>query len=158
NSNTPIDLSEDNDLVNGTRPRPPSSSSTSRKPQKREPTPAHHKAHRYAMKERFPEGWSPPKKLSRDAMHGLRRLHALDPEQFSTPVLAARFRISPEAVRRILKSRWEPTTERQVKLAQKEREGRLRRLDERVEYKRREEQEARDVGGKNGVERDKLEF
>lgn len=49
--------------------------------------------------------WAPGRKLSRAAMDGLRMLHAHDPEVFSTPVLANKFQISPEAVRRILKVR-----------------------------------------------------
>ncbi|KZS96339.1 hypothetical protein SISNIDRAFT_400471, partial [Sistotremastrum niveocremeum HHB9708] len=65
--------------------------------------------HREAMKKRFPDGWNPPKKLSREAMEGLRVLHQHDPTQFSTAVLAAKFAISPEAVTRILKSKWQPS-------------------------------------------------
>jgi hypothetical protein len=41
-------------------------------------------------------------------MDDLRSLHAQDPYAWSTPRLAERFRISPEAVRRILKSKWRP--------------------------------------------------
>ncbi|KAJ6543815.1 hypothetical protein B0H10DRAFT_1668915, partial [Mycena sp. CBHHK59/15] len=69
-------------------------------------------AHRASMKAAFPDGWNPPRKLSRDAMDGLRRLHAANPDTFSTPALAARFRISPEAVRRILRSAWAPPRDR----------------------------------------------
>jgi hypothetical protein len=54
-------------------------------------------------------------------MDGLRQLHRADPTAFSTPILAERFRISPEAVRRILKSRWEPTREQRALFAEKER-------------------------------------
>lgn len=39
-------------------------------------------------------------------MNTIRRLHALDPVQFSTPNLADKFKISAEAVRRILKSKF----------------------------------------------------
>ncbi|KAI0792386.1 hypothetical protein C8Q75DRAFT_692771, partial [Abortiporus biennis] len=67
--------------------------------------------HRKTLKEAFPEGWNPPRKLSRDAMQGLRALHHHDPETFSTAVLAEKFKISPEAVRRILKSKWQPSKE-----------------------------------------------
>ncbi|KAI0090129.1 hypothetical protein BDY19DRAFT_857464, partial [Irpex rosettiformis] len=65
--------------------------------------------HKEKLKERFPEGWSPPKKLSRPAMDGIRLMHAQHPEVFTTPVLAQQFKVSPEAIRRILKSKWEPT-------------------------------------------------
>ncbi|MBW0571291.1 hypothetical protein O181_111006 [Austropuccinia psidii MF-1] len=61
-----------------------------------------------ALKEIFPEGWNPPKKISRPAMKLLRTLHQTDPQQFSLPALSDKFKISPEAVRRILRSKWEP--------------------------------------------------
>jgi hypothetical protein len=57
------------------------------------------------------------------AIEGLRQLHRVDPETFTTPVLAARFRVSPEAGRRILKSRWAPPPERSAKLIKKEAEA-----------------------------------
>ena len=56
-------------------------------------------------------GWNPLKKLSPEAMEGVRALHAKDPVEFSTPKLAERFEISPEAIRRILKSSWRGTAE-----------------------------------------------
>ncbi|EMD35540.1 hypothetical protein CERSUDRAFT_37972, partial [Gelatoporia subvermispora B] len=68
-------------------------------------------AHRETIKKDFPEGWAPPRKLSREAMEGLRQMHKMDPEIYTTPVLAAKFRISPEAVRRVLKSKWQPSSE-----------------------------------------------
>ncbi|KAK5072937.1 Required for respiratory growth protein 9 mitochondrial [Lithohypha guttulata] len=63
-------------------------------------------AQRNAMKEKFPEGWSPRKKLSPDAMEGIRGLHAQDSVKYSTAILAEQFKISPEAIRRILRSKW----------------------------------------------------
>ncbi|CAG7931992.1 unnamed protein product [Penicillium olsonii] len=62
-----------------------------------------------ALKQKFTGGWNPPKKLSPDALDGIRHLHAKAPEQFTTAVLAQEFEMSPEAIRRILKSRWRPT-------------------------------------------------
>lgn len=106
---TPVDLSEDSDAVNGAR-----SSSMLIKNHSRKPTPTEVSKHREAIRKSFPEGWSPPRKLSREAMDILRRLHHTDPESFSTPILAERFKISPEAVRRILKSKWEPSAERRT--------------------------------------------
>lgn len=76
-----------------------------------------------ALKRKFKEGWNPPKKLSPDAMEGIRHLHAMNPEQFTTPVLAEQFKVSPEAIRRILKSKWRPTEE--------EMEDRRRRWEKR---------------------------
>ncbi|KAJ7037938.1 hypothetical protein C8F04DRAFT_385643 [Mycena alexandri] len=116
---TPVDLSEDNDAVDGIR-----SPSHRRKPPT-EPTPAAWQAHRASLKEAFPDGWNPPRKLSREAMDGLRQLHRVDPETFTTPVLAERFRISPEGVRRILKSRWTPPPQRRAELLKREAESKL---------------------------------
>ncbi|KAJ7126066.1 hypothetical protein C8R44DRAFT_119314 [Mycena epipterygia] len=132
---TPVDLSEDNDAVDGRRPSIPR-----RKPSLA-PTPATWQAHRQALKEEFPEGWNPPRKLSREAMDGLRQLHRVNPETFSTPVLAERFKISPEAVRRILKSRWTPPADRRTKLLKREAKAReaylsLSALRERMETRR----------------------
>ncbi|THC92243.1 hypothetical protein EYZ11_008275 [Aspergillus tanneri] len=64
-----------------------------------------------ALKEKFTEGWNPPKKLSPDALEGIRHLHAIAPDRFTTPVLAEQFQVSPEAIRRILKSKWRPSEE-----------------------------------------------
>ncbi|KAK7047352.1 Required for respiratory growth protein 9 mitochondrial [Paramarasmius palmivorus] len=97
------------------------------------PRPRNSKLHRDAMQKNFPDGWNPPKKLSREAMEGLRELHHLDKEKFSTPVLAEKFRISPEAVRRILKSKWEQPKEKREKLAERDRQhASLTRLKERL--------------------------
>lgn len=62
-----------------------------------------------ALKQKFKEGWNPPKKLSPDALDGIRHLHAMAPDRFTTPVLAEQFKVSPEAIRRILKSKWKPS-------------------------------------------------
>ncbi|KAL5363535.1 required for respiratory growth protein 9, mitochondrial [Aspergillus floccosus] len=64
-----------------------------------------------ALKQKFREGWNPPKKLSPDALEGIRHLNAVAPERFTTPVLAEQFRVSPEAIRRILKSKWRASEE-----------------------------------------------
>ena len=61
-----------------------------------------------ALKKKFQGAqWNPPKKLSRQEMGSVRLLK----EQFPTMTasdLASHFKISPEAVRRILKSKWAP--------------------------------------------------
>lgn len=69
------------------------------------------------MKLKFPDGWDPPKKLSRDQMEQVRSLHKLDPERFDVPALKEQFKISSEAVRRILRSRWVPAEMRRVHVA-----------------------------------------
>ena len=62
-----------------------------------------------ALKDKFGEqGWSPRKRLSPDALEGIRTLHSRYPATYSTPVLAEHFKVSPEAIRRILKSKWRP--------------------------------------------------
>jgi len=101
------------------------------------PTPITARMHRERMKSLYPEGWSPPHKLSRQAMDGLRVLHMHDPETFSTPLLAERFRISPEAVRRILRSKWEPSPEQRARLLRRE----LREKQAWIETKRAAERE-----------------
>jgi hypothetical protein len=122
------------------------------------PTPVAARTHRERMKSRFPEGWSPPHKLSRQAMDGLRVLHMHDPETFSTPMLAERFRISPEAVRRILRSKWEPSPEQKARLLRRE----LREKQAWIESKRAAEREEYKAlgGGRVGRKRgeDKLTF
>ncbi|KIW45434.1 required for respiratory growth protein 9, mitochondrial [Exophiala oligosperma] len=63
-----------------------------------------------ALKKKFGEGgWNPRKRLSPDTMEGIRSLHEQDPERYSTPLLAEHFKVSPEAIRRILKSKWRPS-------------------------------------------------
>jgi hypothetical protein len=80
-----------------------------------------------ALEKKFgDEGWNPRKKLSPDAMDGIRALHDDDPERWSTPVLAEHFKVSAEAIRRILKSRWKPKDDEAV---QKRRERWARRHD-----------------------------
>ncbi|KAI5282788.1 Required for respiratory growth protein 9 mitochondrial [Ascosphaera aggregata] len=69
------------------------------------------KTHRQALKEKFPEGWLPRKKVSPDTMELMRAMHHADPVTYSTPNLSQEFKLSPEAVRRILKSNWRPTGE-----------------------------------------------
>lgn len=71
----------------------------------------HWKAQKDALQKKFPLGWAPPKKLSPDALNGMRALHKQFPETYTTPALADLFQVSPEAVRRILKSKWGPQTE-----------------------------------------------
>lgn len=101
------------------------------------PTPEEWKVHRSKMKKDFPQGWAPPRKLSRDAMDALRDLHAADPTAFTTEVLADRFQLSPEAVRRILRSRWAPSDERRQYLLARERKMR----DEAIARRQTKEEE-----------------
>lgn len=68
-----------------------------------------------ALKEKFPEGWNPRKKLSPDALDGIRALHTQYPQIYTTAALANQFQVSPEAMRRILKSKWTPNAEEEEK-------------------------------------------
>lgn len=101
------------------------------------PTPEQWRRHRETIKKAFPDGWNPTRKLSRDAMDGLRSLHAFDEDTFSCAVLADKFKISPEAVRRILRSKWEPSREKRSRLAERERRDR----EEWIARRRQEEKD-----------------
>lgn len=57
------------------------------------------------------QGWQPSKRLSPDTLEGIRALHASDPKAYSTQTLAKHFEISPEGIRRILKSKWRPSAD-----------------------------------------------
>ncbi|QIW97943.1 hypothetical protein AMS68_003461 [Peltaster fructicola] len=49
--------------------------------------------------------------VSPDSLNGIRALHESDPDIYTTPVLAEHFKITSEAVRRILKGKWRPKEE-----------------------------------------------
>ncbi|KAH7122319.1 required for respiratory growth protein 9, mitochondrial [Dendryphion nanum] len=79
-----------------------------------------------AIKEKLKgEAWNPRKKLSPDTMEGIRHLNSTHPEKFTTPILAQYFKVSPDAIRRILKSKWRPSDDEQ--------DERLARWDKRGE-------------------------
>ncbi|KAH8714353.1 hypothetical protein BGZ61DRAFT_448893 [Ilyonectria robusta] len=69
------------------------------------------KTQKAALKEKFPDGWQPRKRLSPDALAGIRALNAQFPDTYTTSTLASRFEVSPENIRRILKSSWQPSTD-----------------------------------------------
>ncbi|KAJ8132883.1 hypothetical protein O1611_g736 [Lasiodiplodia mahajangana] len=110
------------------RPKPPITSSQlkRRKIIKYDPTPRPDKKEeqggyrapwqiqKQALKEKFPEGWRPRKRLSPDALDGIRALHTQFPEQYTTEVLATHFQVSVEAIRRILRSKWTPSPEEEI--------------------------------------------
>ncbi|KAG8406559.1 Required for respiratory growth protein 9 mitochondrial [Metarhizium acridum] len=64
-----------------------------------------------ALKEKFPQGWKPRKRLSPDALAGIRALNAQFPDTYTTRALADKFEVSAESIRRILKSKWTPSAE-----------------------------------------------
>ena len=75
----------------------------------------HWQTQKSALKQKFENAaWNPRKKLSPDALEGIRELHRQYPETYTTPVLAQQFEVSPEAIRRILKSNWRPNDEEEA--------------------------------------------
>ncbi|MCJ1461190.1 Required for respiratory growth protein 9 mitochondrial [Mycoblastus sanguinarius] len=73
-----------------------------------------------ALSEKFgSSSWSPRKRLSPDTLEGIRVLHAQYPAKYTTPVLADQFKVSAEAIRRILKSKWRPNEEEEESRAQR---------------------------------------
>lgn len=67
-----------------------------------------------ALQAKFEEGWQPMKRLSPDALAGIRALHAQMPDVYTAATLADNFKVSPEAIRRILKSKWTPRQEEEI--------------------------------------------
>ncbi|KAF7193391.1 Required for respiratory growth protein 9, mitochondrial [Pseudocercospora fuligena] len=73
------------------------------------------KVEKHALQKKFGEtGWQPRKRLSPDSLEGIRALHASDPATYTTAVLAANFEVSPESIRRVLKSKWKPSEEQRA--------------------------------------------
>ncbi|KTW25637.1 hypothetical protein T552_03497 [Pneumocystis carinii B80] len=68
------------------------------------------KKQKIALKEKFPEGWNPLKKLDPDTLNQIRTLRQQNPK-YTVPVLSEMYKVSPEAIRRILKSKWQPSSE-----------------------------------------------
>lgn len=58
------------------------------------------------MKAKFPDGWNPPRKVDRGEMNTIRRLYNVDRQAWPVDKLAETFKISPEGVTRILKSKY----------------------------------------------------
>lgn len=81
----------------------------------REYAPLPWQVQKQALAQKFgSSGWAPRKRLSPDALEGIRSLHSQFPEKYTTPVLANYFQVSPEAIRRILKSKWRPKEDEEV--------------------------------------------
>ncbi|KXN70566.1 hypothetical protein CONCODRAFT_78811 [Conidiobolus coronatus NRRL 28638] len=68
--------------------------------------------HKEALKTKLAgDKWEPEKRLSRMAMDKIRFLHKELGDEFNVPKLSAEFKVSPESIRRILKSNYKPTQE-----------------------------------------------
>ncbi|KAF2221089.1 hypothetical protein BDZ85DRAFT_266267 [Elsinoe ampelina] len=100
-----------------------------------------------ALEKKFgDQGWQPRKRISPDAIAGVRSLNASDPVTYSTDRLADYFQISPEAVRRILRSKWQPNEKQAEKRkARWERRGE-RKWTEMVDQGVRPPKKWRDMG------------
>ncbi|KAL7410747.1 hypothetical protein BDY24DRAFT_332100, partial [Mrakia frigida] len=51
--------------------------------------------------------WKPTYKVSREKMNEMRALAKQDPQKYNMRTLSEGFGLNPEAVRRILKSKWQ---------------------------------------------------
>lgn len=87
----------------------------------------------FALKEKFPTGWNPLKKLSREQMDHMREIKRAQPS-INLNELASMFKISPEAARRIIKSKWRPDAAKAQKLEQ-----RWKRRGQQLKANRREQ-------------------
>lgn len=69
-----------------------------------------------ALRRKFKgERWNPSKRLSREEMESVRLLKSQFPV-LNASNLAERYKVSPEAIRRVLKSKWQPTEQESVRL------------------------------------------
>ncbi|KAK3704192.1 Required for respiratory growth protein 9 mitochondrial [Vermiconidia calcicola] len=80
------------------------------RPQNKKVKPENWQVQKAALEEKFGEsGWQPRKRLSPDTLEGIRALHSSDPASYNTATLSEHFKITPEAIRRILKAKWRPS-------------------------------------------------
>jgi methylphosphotriester-DNA--protein-cysteine methyltransferase len=107
--------------------RPPTATEEHRNPVK-PPKAKSWAEHRANLRAKYPGNWSPSKKVSREAMDAIRKLHKADPDKYPTWILAQRFTISPVAVRRILKSKWRMPEDKVEEKIMKERMRRIERM------------------------------
>jgi hypothetical protein len=90
--------------------------------------------------------WQPRKRLSPDTLEGIRALHASNPAVYSTEILSSQFAVSPENIRRILKSKWRPNDdERQDREKRWERRG-VRKWTEMAELGEKPPRRWREMG------------
>jgi hypothetical protein len=90
--------------------------------------------------------WQPRKRLSPDTLEGIRALHTSDPATYSTETLSSQFKVSPENIRRILKSKWQPNDdERDEREKRWERRG-VRKWTEMAELGERPPRRWREMG------------
>ncbi|CAH6721721.1 putative required for respiratory growth protein 9, mitochondrial [[Candida] jaroonii] len=90
-----------------------------------------------AIKQRYGQ-WNPTKKLTRQQIEYLRTTADLMPH-LRTIDLASMYNVSPEAIRRILKSKWVPTDDEVDKVIQREEKRRLRKVERQTEFSSKSE-------------------
>ncbi|KAG8778596.1 hypothetical protein FRC16_003788 [Serendipita sp. 398] len=123
----------------------PASLTLERRAQPKAPGGVSWSQHRANIKTLYPEQWNPSKKVSREAMDAIRELHKADPEKYPSWVLAQRFNISPEAARRILKSKWRISEEEKAAKVVKERKTRAERIQpDKSEEKKTDDEKDKD--------------
>lgn len=93
------------------RPRPQERDAALATPEEKPETREPWRVQKEALKEKFPEGWRPRKRLSPDALAGIRALNAQFPDVYTTSALADKFEVSAESIRRILRSKWTPSAD-----------------------------------------------
>ncbi|AET40829.1 mitochondrial ribosome assembly protein RRG9 Ecym_6458 [Eremothecium cymbalariae DBVPG len=77
------------------------------------------KKQKLALNKKFKgEQWNPTKKLSRDEIESVRMLKRQYPNM-TTKQLGSYFKVSPESVRRILKSKWQPTEDEMLNVQER---------------------------------------
>ncbi|CAJ0640782.1 15997_t:CDS:2 [Entrophospora sp. SA101] len=104
--------------------------------------------HRFAIKEKIGfQPWRPKKRLSREVMDKIRYMNQQLPEEYTIEKLSSTFRISPEAINRILKSTFVPKrevserqeTKYQEKLRKFKEKAKSEQLREKILLKERSE-------------------
>lgn len=73
--------------------------------------------------------WSPKKRVSRETMEKIRALAFRQPDVYDSIKLSQEFKLSVEAIRRILKSKYQPT----FKDAERQEKNRYKAMGERKE-------------------------
>lgn len=103
-----------------------------------------------ALERKFGEkGWQPRKRLSPDTLSGIRALHASNPTIYNVDMLRDHFKITPEAIRRILKSKWKPSSEEiEDRMQRWERRG-VRKWSEMAEQGQKPPKKWRELGVPN---------
>lgn len=98
------------------------------------------KKQKLALRQKFGENaWSPSKKLSREEMESVRLLKKQMPFVNNSQI-AEHFKVSPEAIRRILKSSWQPGSLEEEEEVQE----RWKRRGERIDKMRTQKDQERD--------------